>query len=173
MSAASSRTVAIAFAPSDQRFVVILTDSVITHFDRYRQRSPRSREAGGQLFARIGRDLVFVEKATGPRRSDRRSRWSFRPKRYAEQGEIRRFFDIGLHFVGDWHTHPEPHPRPSPLDIESSCEMFRRSKHELDAFFMVIVGTASDTPGLFVSAVQTQGLRELNPVRDHAEFAIL
>ena len=171
MSAARTRTVAITYTPSDQRVTVILSDSVVEYLDRYRQRSPRAREAGGQLFAQIRGQTVFVERATGPRLSDRRSRRSFRPRRSNEQREIQRFFDIGFHFVGDWHTHPEAHPRPSPLDIESSTEMFRRSIHELDAFFMVIVGTASGTSGLFVSSVQTDGIHELNLVSygDHIE----
>ena len=172
MSAVEKRTVSIAYAPSDQGLTIILADTVLEHFNCYRQRSPRSREAGGQLFARFGEKTIFVEKATGPRRSDRRSRWSFTPKRSEERKEILRFYNTDLHFVGDWHTHPERHPTPSPLDIESSCEMFRRSKHGLDAFLMVIVGTASDARGLFMSLVRSEGIQELHPVHDHSNVAI-
>src|SRR3954447_17810996 len=89
---------------------VVISPRVLEHVSRFRQTSCWKREAGGQLFARIGLDEWTIEEATGPRRSDFRTRFGFRPNRRAEQGEIEHWFGQGLHYVGDWHTHPEPSP---------------------------------------------------------------
>ena len=67
--------------------ILILEDAVLTHFDRYRQRTSRDREAGGQLFARLEGNTIRVERATGPRRSDRRGLINFIPDRLAEVNE--------------------------------------------------------------------------------------
>jgi hypothetical protein len=58
-------------------------------------------------------------EATGPRRTDRRTRTSSVPDRRAEQREIDDRFRRGLHFLGDWHTHPKNIPHPSGPDVAS------------------------------------------------------
>ena len=78
----------------------------VDHFRNHRQLRWWHREAGGQLFARFALPDIVIEKATGPRRSDWRTRYSYRPNRRAEQREIRAHHAQGLHFVGDWHSHP-------------------------------------------------------------------
>lgn len=129
---------------------LILTDLVLAHFERHRQLTPESKEAGGQLFARFDGDIIRIERATGPRPSDRRSLMTFVPNRLAERREIKQLLRERLHYVGDWHTHPEPRPRPSRTDIDSFRDMFRKSRHRLESFVMVIVGTAAAPEGLFV-----------------------
>ena len=146
---------------------VILTVPVLACFDRHRQLDVHSREAGGQLFARFDGDAIRVERATGPRSSDRRSRTSFIPNRTAERREIGWSFKDGFHYVGDWHTHPEPDPSPSQTDIRSFQDMYRKSRHELASFLMVIVGTVSGENGLYVALCNDHGLRRLS-VSDNA-----
>ncbi len=130
---------------------LILTNQVLAHFDRYRQVTPDSTEAGGQLFGRIEGPKIIVERATGPGRSDRRFPFSFIPNRLAERREIKRMFKAGLHYVGDWHNHPEPRPRPSETDLRSFWDMFRKSRHQLESFVVVIVGTEPGAEGLYVA----------------------
>lgn len=130
---------------------VEMADTVLDHLSRHRQTTCWKREAGGQLFAGFDGERWVVEKATGPRRSDLRSRFGFRPDRRAEQREIDQAFALGLHFIGDWHTHPEPVPKPSVDDLESVAEMVRESSHELPGFVMVIVGQQAPPNGLWVS----------------------
>jgi integrative and conjugative element protein (TIGR02256 family) len=65
--------------------------------------------------------------------------------------EIKSCFSDGLHFVGDWHTHPEGEPTPSSVDIKSMEDCFKKSSHQLEAFMMVIVGQAKFPKGLWVS----------------------
>ncbi len=145
---------------SDQ--VVVLTRSVLSHFDRHRQTRVGSSEAGGQLFARFDGDVIRVERATGPRSSDHRVPTAFIPNRIAERREITRAFRDGFHYVGDWHTHPEPTPNPSPIDIHSFREMYRKSHHRLASFLMVIVGTSLDDTGLYVALCNSNMLSRLS-----------
>ena len=145
--------------------ILVLSEEVLAHFQAHRQTGHRKREAGGQLFARIDGAQILIKKATGPKKSDQRSRYSFVPGRLVERREIKQMFKVGLHYVGDWHTHPQPKPAPSPTDIRSFQEMFRRSRHQLKSFVMIIVGSNSGTDGLFVGLCDGSSvtpLREAN-----------
>src|SRR4051794_24267203 len=102
--------------------VLAFNPEVLEHFSRYRQHRFYQTEAGGQLFANFAGDRIQVVEATGPRRTDTRSRTSYVPDRRAEQREIDVRHERGLHYVGDWHTHPEDIPAPSGRDAESISE---------------------------------------------------
>ena len=137
---------------------------MIEHVSRHRQSLWWKREAGGQLFARIDDNEWLIEEATGPRSDDIRSRFGFRSNRRAEQREIDEHFILGLHYVGDWHTHPEPVPRPSPTDFASMKEMVAASNHELAGFLMLIVGMAQPGTNLWASIHHANGCwQQLNP----------
>jgi integrative and conjugative element protein (TIGR02256 family) len=128
-----------------------LSDNVIAHFERHRQTKFWQREAGGLLFAKFDLPLIAIEEATGPRRTDRRTRYSYAPDVDAERKEIEQRFRDDLHFVGCWHTHPEDLPTPSPLDIRNTSDCVRRSKHALNGFVMAIIGRTALPAGLFLS----------------------
>src|ERR1041384_1637237 len=109
---------------------VLFEPPVLEHFAKNRQKRYFSCEAGGQLFADLANPKLFrVVEATGPRRSDLRSIFGFRPDRKAEQLEISKRYELGLHFVGDWHTHPQRHPSPSSTDLNSMREMVQQSRY--------------------------------------------
>lgn len=122
--------------------VVILTDGVLEHFQRHQQLRTKDTEAGGQLFGTIHDKTITIERATGPRRSDIRSRYSYIPDRKAEQREIDQRFSSGHHFLGDWHTHPEPIPHPSGTDLDNMRECVKKSRRAVSGFLLIIVGTA-------------------------------
>jgi integrative and conjugative element protein (TIGR02256 family) len=130
---------------------VSFSTDVLQHFQKNKQDAFWKPEAGGQLFARINADGWEIIKATGPRRSDYRRRFRFFPSRKDDQTEINASFDNGLHYVGDWHTHPEDRPTPSSLDLNSIVDLVKSSKHQLPGFLMVIVGTSDTRDGLWVS----------------------
>ena len=130
--------------------VIIFESGAIDHFRRHRQRRRYQNEAGGQLFARFVYHRILIEEATGPRRTDRRTRTSYEPDRRAEQREIMEQHTVGLHYVGDWHTHPEPVPQPSPLDTMSIAECVKNSRHLLNGFILVVVAQAEPPTGLHV-----------------------
>ena len=135
----------------DSAELVILPDTVLEHFRRYQQLSKRDTEAGGQLFGRIQGKTINIEEATGPRRSDIRSRYSYIPDRKAEQHEINERFSSGLHFIGDWHTHPEPIPHPSGTDLDNMRECVKKSRRAVSGFLLIIIGTAPLPSGLHTS----------------------
>jgi integrative and conjugative element protein (TIGR02256 family) len=131
--------------------VLILSDRVVEHLRRHRQRRWYHREAGGQLFAQFDGGCIVAEEATGPRRSDRRTRTSYVPDRRAEQAEILERHRRGLHYIGDWHTHPVLMPEPSRPDAASIAESVTKSTHDLNGFVLIVVGQEEPPAGFHVS----------------------
>jgi integrative and conjugative element protein (TIGR02256 family) len=74
-----------------------------------------------------------------------------------EQEEINTVHSEGLHFIGDWHTHPESIPRASLSDVRSIRRAFEQSKHHLNGFVLLIAGTESFPLGLFLSLYDSHG----------------
>ena len=136
---------------------ILFTKYVLQYVSLHRQLGSRTSEAGGQPFAQLNSDKIIVEKATGPRPQDRRTRFSYFPHRPSEQEEIFCFHTQGLHYVGDWHTHPQRIPTPSSDDFDSMSELFRKSEHSLNAFILMIVGQTSPPTGLHVSLHNSEG----------------
>lgn len=136
---------------------LILEASVVRHLKAHRQLTPRHREAGGQLFATFSNNSIIIKEATGPRRSDHRTRTSYRPDRKAEQQEILERHRRGLHYVGDWHTHPSPRPTPSDLDYQSIQASVRQSAHQLGGFVLIVAGTLRAPAGFHVSVNNGDG----------------
>lgn len=145
-------------------------DPVLSHLEKWRQVRFWQAEAGGLLFARLSAEEVFIELATGPRRTDRRTRWSYLPDRVAEQREIDLLHPKGLSFVGTWHSHPEPVPRPSGVDLHSLAESFRLSTHHLNAFVLAIIGQWPVPDGLAVMVGDGASVISLKPV-DASRFS--
>lgn len=141
---------------------VLFSENVQAHFSEHRQRKLLAREAGGQLFARITHGSWEIVKATGPRRSDWRSRFGFVPSHAEDQKEIRALFEEGLHYVGDWHTHPETKPTPSSTDVTSITRSVATSEHQLVGFLLVIIGTCDPPDGFWVS-LHTRDGQQLMP----------
>lgn len=123
---------------------------VLEHFARHRQLRFWHKEAGGQLFARIDGQHIFLCEATGPTPSDRRGRTFYEPDRKSEQAEIDAMYARGLHYIGDWHSHPERSPSPSDRDHLTMGSRVRLSRHRLVGFVFVIVGQLPPPVGLTV-----------------------
>jgi integrative and conjugative element protein (TIGR02256 family) len=143
---------------------VFLEDDVVELFRRSRQLKRRDREAGGQLFARLVPPSVIVREATGPAKKDKRSRLSFLPDRPGEQLEINVMYEKGLHYVGDWHTHPAPRGKPSDRDFTSIGELVRHSRHGFGGFLMIVVGTNEPPEGLAVYLHDGKQPHKLSPL---------
>jgi integrative and conjugative element protein (TIGR02256 family) len=151
---------------------LIFTVPVLDKFLRHRQLHFWQREAGGQLFGRLDGCRIEVLEATGPRRTDWRTRTSYVPDRRAEQREIDDRFARGLHFIGDWHSHSQKIPVPSYRDVSSLDDTVRRSSHSMLAFILVIVGQLPAPQGLHVSIFHGDGASiELKPGRRLGEDA--
>jgi len=143
---------ALAYSLPDDLGTVLIMPDVLAHFEIHKQHKWISKEAGGQLFATFDdAKTVRIVEATGPRRSDKRSLFGYRPDRLAEKVEITERYARGLHFVGDWHTHYQKRPEPSSTDEWNMSELVRLSSHGLRGFVLVVVGQATFPEGLHVS----------------------
>jgi integrative and conjugative element protein (TIGR02256 family) len=140
---------------------LIFTPEALDCFHRNRQRGLFRKEAGGQLFARYEEDAIIVKIATGPYQSDRRSRYLFTPDPNLGQRDIDKYYEDRLHFIGNWHTHPQQIPVPSITDIKNTHKRFLASEHCLEAFVMVIVGLDPFPLGLYVSLVNAAQINVL------------
>lgn len=150
--------------PGNQQNLLI-EGPVIETFNKFRQKNSTQKEAGGQLFADITERTVTVKMATGPHQKDYRRRFHFFPNQIRLRNEIKKYFKKGLHYVGDWHTHPQYSPFPSSLDIESMKRCFRKSKHELEHFILIIVGQKTDCESLWVGLINNSILIDLAPYK--------
>ena len=140
----------VSFTSRELRIAVVFSQEVLTHFESHRQIRRSQPEVGGQLFAELRGDEVHIVRVTGPHSTDRKGCAWFRPNQNRQNREIGALFKVGLHFVGDWHTHPEKIPEPSRLDLDSMADSYEKSRHQLRAFIMVIVGQVSAPAGLWV-----------------------
>lgn len=130
---------------------LVFTSETVKYMCGYCQTLWWNKEAGGQLFAAFEDGNIVIHRATGPRATDQRSRRMYVPDREAEQKEILEMAEQGMHFVGDWHTHPEPVPFPSPTDDASIGECVRKSVHQLNGFVLAIVGQKPPPEGWHIS----------------------
>jgi integrative and conjugative element protein (TIGR02256 family) len=109
---------------------------------------PWSHESGGQLFGKIDGWNVVVSEATGPNKKDRHSRVSFVFDVPSANREIVDRFSRGLHYLGDWHTHPETVPQPSLQDRQNAGRVFNAANGR-PFFIMVIAGSSKTYVGLY------------------------
>lgn len=152
---------ALRYTMVDSGQVLVLSDAVVEHIVSNCQSRPGQTEAGGQLFATFEDSTVLITRATGPRKADHRSRFRFVPHRISERREINQHYKAGLHFVGDWHTHPQTVPRPSDIDLSNITDMFKKSRHGLAGFVMIISGTMPPPDGLYVAICDERQCIEL------------
>ena len=140
---------------------LVIGDDALKTMLRFRQIRPRDKEAGGQLFARFNGPQVVIEEATPPTILDYRARYGFRPNRSLQRRAITKCHRLGLHFVGDWHTHPENQAKPSYEDISGMKDCFKCSIDDLTAFVMIIVGIAPPPEGWYIGLVTVGGVQTL------------
>lgn len=149
---------------SNSGFEVVLSPEVLAHLNKFRQNLFLKKEAGGQLFGNIDGKTFLVNIATGPRKSDKRSRKRYLPDKKEEQAEIDKHSKIGNLYLGDWHTHPEKKPMPSDIDIETTNDCFQKSTHEMPGFAFIIVGKTTLVRDWYVGVTAKAGTRQLNLV---------
>jgi len=147
---------------SDQ--ILELSPSVLNVFRTHRQVDSYP-EAGGLLFAEFCLPTIVIKEATEPNKKDKRGKSSFIPCRSIQRKLISQRFKLGLHFVGEWHTHPEHNPSPSRIDLNSMHDSFVKSKHELDAFVMIIVGSPKPDLCLWISLHNRNGYIKLERLK--------
>jgi integrative and conjugative element protein (TIGR02256 family) len=146
----------------DRRQTLVIAPNVIQHLLSERQLAQDSPESGGQLFADIRPQTIVVRQATGPYTEDQRRPFWFFPNRTQQRRDIKRLFKQSLHYIGDWHTHPENKPSPSNSDLQAMADCFLKSRHQLESFLMIIVGTSPNPADFWISLHDAVGYRRLS-----------
>ncbi|MCC5788389.1 MAG: Mov34/MPN/PAD-1 family protein [Opitutales bacterium] len=150
--------------PETKQSLVFANKALRTFCDA-RQIAPKDKETGGILFAKISHGAVQIVEATKAEKSASKSRNMFMPSLKQKRIAVKKAFKEGLHFVGEWHTHPECSPKPSSLDLHSMEDSFKRSKHELSRFIMVIVGNCEEFLSLSITLHSNQDVLKLGLFR--------
>lgn len=140
--------IALAFYHVDFEQSVEISGGVLAHFHRHRQRRICASEAGGQVFGTVTAKAVRVLEAYGPRRTDERTRTSFRSDPVAAQHDIDSCAERGLVYLGEWHTHPEPRPNASPTDLDAFTRLLGRSSLRMNTLLLLIQGTGDGDDSL-------------------------
>lgn len=151
-----------ALGPNATRLV--FASAVLEVFCSQRQLKPFQVESGGQLFGKFANEVVMITVATAPSPDDHRSRFRFKRSLVTEQAEIDREFSNGLHYLGDWHTHPELKPRPSCTDCSVGKRLFRTSRHQLPNFLMVIIGVSDKIDDMYVALINGRRISPLKAI---------
>lgn len=132
---------------------LLIERSVLKHLSRYRQLTPWSTEAGGQLFGTIDADKVCVAEASGPYAGDDRSRYRYRSNPVAAQRAIDQRFQRGLLYLGEWHSHAENQPNASGLDDDAMRRLIANSRLNSSTLLMLIVGRTPGVDGLLAWSI--------------------
>lgn len=121
---------------------VRFSHEAVSNLSEFKQ-SLYKHEAGGMLFCRdLHNETINITYASTPTSSDTRKKYFFKLDEIQAQKLISKKFKNGLHYVGDWHTHPQSHPKPSQQDIKTINDIFTKSQHELKYFLFIILSNS-------------------------------
>jgi integrative and conjugative element protein (TIGR02256 family) len=148
---------------------VHLLPAVTEVFGAHRQMKWWQRESGGMLFARIENKDIFIVEATPPQKQDIRSRFGFTISKAEAQAKIDTKHAAGLHYLGEWHTHPEAVPTPSRRDEATMSSRVRQSSHQLNGFIFAIVGHGEFPAALAVLAHDGSSWHQLSALPSGAQ----
>ncbi|EKO3482258.1 Mov34/MPN/PAD-1 family protein [Vibrio fluvialis] len=119
---------------------VYFSEKAIEQLHHYKQTGNKN-EAGGFLFGEIRAGVVTIKTVSTPNKADKRSRFGFSWNKREANKTIQENFKNGLHYLGDWHTHPCSQPTPSLDDTQAIRSTFLDSQHQLNYFIMLILST--------------------------------
>lgn len=143
-------SIMLTYPVGDSGETISFSDLVLEKLKANRQTKWWHSESCGLLFARTAGKLIQIEAATGPYRSGWRTRYACTVPPMDAQREINEMHPMGLHYVGEWHSHPEPVPRPSGRDRKTMSSRVLKSEHDLQGFIFVLIGQAPLPEGISV-----------------------
>lgn len=128
----------------DENTILVITEKVIEKINIYRQTKEKC-EAGGILLGKVRADYseYIIEDISEPSSKDKRFRFGFIRNKNNAQKIINEAFQKSngiIHYLGEWHTHPECNPTPSTVDRELIDKSMNETKNVLDMIFMIILG---------------------------------
>jgi integrative and conjugative element protein (TIGR02256 family) len=110
----------------------------------------KPRETGGTLVGHYSEDLrdAFVTAALEATIGAGKQRARFYRPPDNVDGQLARIYDESgglIHYLGEWHTHPDAAPTPSPTDLSTLRSLARSRSVATDTPFMVILGGSLQT----------------------------
>lgn len=145
------------WATKDRNILLYFHEEVLTVFASHVQHSEIDTESGGILLGRIRGQNLEITEATSPSVHDKRSRFFF--ERLSENHRLvaeERWHTSGgtVHYLGEWHTHPEEFPSPSSVD-QHEWKILAGTRKDGRPLLTVIVGLTS----MHIALVPARGPR--------------
>lgn len=134
----------INFTLSNKGILKISFEAVLK-MKSYSQNQNHNLEAGGVLIGRFIKDSkdIVVDKITAPMLNDKRTRNTFvrgvkMHQRVIDSEWVKS--NGTLHYLGEWHTHPENYPTPSSIDLKNWKAILKTYTYTSRYLYFVIVG---------------------------------
>lgn len=144
-----------------QGWTIIISEEVMTHMAKFKQKNFRQKEAGGIVMGQIRDKEIYVLKVSVPSQWDKATRTTFDRNKWKAQIIIEHEFNASggkTIYLGEWHTHPEKFPSPSSTDIRMVKDQF--SKNELNEDFLLFI--IQGINGIYLGLLTKKGLKGKN-----------
>lgn len=131
----------ITYNSFDDRFSVILTDTAIQAMVNACSEAGR-KETGGILIGHIekdGRTAVVLEATPKPKDSTFGGFWFKRGSKGLRKILLDRW-QVGKHYLGEWHFHPNGSPQPSRSDYAAMAKIAADKRYQSPQPILVIIG---------------------------------
>jgi integrative and conjugative element protein (TIGR02256 family) len=141
----------VVFRSEELDLELSFSDNVIHELQKYRQTGAKL-ETGGMLFtSSLDSNVIDIDLISSASDLDVRKRFGFIPNKRTAQTMIDKNYKNGFYYIGDWHTHPELSPSPSPQDLKTIKSLFRKSKHDLTFFVILILCQSNSFKNSYVA----------------------
>lgn len=147
---------------SNTGILLVLSDEVVTTFQKYAQDSQEKFEAGGILLGKRRLNHFEILYVTEPTKHDVRSRfhWARSEKIHVDIANNHWLESKGqISYIGEWHTHPEIVPNPSNIDINEWGILANKCLHS-GGMGIVIVGIED----LWCGIAQKESIRKMDKI---------
>ncbi|MGF7230308.1 Mov34/MPN/PAD-1 family protein [Arachidicoccus sp.] len=129
------------FISQDKQFVVTISqeciDSIVEHIKK-----AAVYETGGILIGAYSDDLgtAAISQITGPTIDSKGGFTWFNRGIKGLKELLKRYWDVKLYYLGEWHFHPNAKPIPSNQDKKQMREIARSNQYRCPEPIMIIVG---------------------------------
>lgn len=128
------------FHSPDRFFSVILEPEVVRHVAQHA--AVNHVETGGILIGKYSADgdIVTVIEASAKPRDSLVGRFAFQRGFQGLKALLTTRWDMGLFYVGEWHSHPGQSSRPSGPDLTAMRKIAANPKYQCQAPVLLIIG---------------------------------
>lgn len=119
-----------------------------------------NHETGGVLIGKYGPTghVATITEATIEPQDSRAGRTWFERGVQGLKGVLKRRWNDGQYYVGEWHSHPGCAPEPSCNDIHEMQAISRQVSYQCPKPIMIIIGTSADKTFSLSASVMDGGV---------------